>query len=116
MLVTYEEISRNIQWAEDSEYMQTEINNLNFRVMHPVAREPIKHFFVDLRSQQYLWFNVYYFHYMFRPLSAAIFKWFINTKYFLKVTSHDYEVVMEVIHIKPQILLQTEVYKKVFEK
>jgi hypothetical protein len=23
--------------------------------------------FVDLRPQQYLWFNVYYFHYMFRP-------------------------------------------------
>jgi hypothetical protein len=32
-----------------------------------------------------LWFNVYYFHYMFRPRSVAIFRWFINTKYFLKV-------------------------------
>jgi hypothetical protein len=30
--------------------------------------------FVDLRSQQYLWFNVYYLHYMFRPLSVAILR------------------------------------------
>jgi hypothetical protein len=34
--------------------------------------------FVDLRSQQYLWFNVYYLHYMFRPLSVAILRWFIH--------------------------------------
>jgi hypothetical protein len=38
-----------------------------------VAESNTFFFFVDLRSQQYLWFNVYYFHYMFRPRSVAIF-------------------------------------------
>jgi hypothetical protein len=72
--------------------------------MHPVARVPIKHFFVDLRLQQYLWFNVYF---------QEVFCIYESPE-----DGHRSgpKHVMEVTHIKPQILLRTEIYKKVFDK
>jgi hypothetical protein len=43
-----------IQLTQEKAWYRNLMNTLNFWVMHPVARVPIKHFFADLRLQQYL--------------------------------------------------------------
>jgi hypothetical protein len=61
--------------------------NLNYWVMHPVARVSIK-YWNNLRIQQSIFlvvdFIVHFSHYMFRPRLAAIFRWFANTKKYLR--------------------------------
>jgi hypothetical protein len=51
--------------------LYSQLHHFNYKTASKWSHQTL---FVDLRSQQYLWFNVYYFHYMFQPRSVAIYK------------------------------------------
>jgi hypothetical protein len=57
--------------------------NLNYWVMHSVARVSIK-YWNNLRTQHSIFlvldFIVHFSHYRFRPRLVAIFRWFANAK------------------------------------